>query len=269
MTAAPDRLLLMIFLARPDRLQPISAGTDRPPLVALVGCDGSGKSTVAAALLAWLSTMRPAHAAHLGIQSGAIGRQLGRLPIVGALLDRKVARKAGEARDGSRDPDPLTATVIFLFSLRRLRRFRHMLAQRRRGVMIVADRYPQRAAAGLDGPGLARVRATRGYVARLARREAALHGWMADQRPDLVIRLNVDLATALARKPDHRPDSLARKIALVGTVDLAGAPIVDLDSLAPIDDVVAKASEAIATRFGLTPPLARSARSGPPSSRTT
>ena len=64
--------------------------------------------------------------------------------------------------------------------------------------------------------------------------------------PDIVIRLNVDLATAMARKPDHRPASLAAKIHDVPRLTFNGARIVDLDATQPLDGVIEQAKAAIA-----------------------
>lgn len=215
------------------------------PLIAIVGSDGSGKSTVSEALLAWMRERGPTELHHLGKQTGNIGRAIGRWPLVGRRLDRAIGKKAGGARAPG-GPGTFTALVIYAFSMRRVRRFRRMLADRRRGIAILADRFPQTAVPGpMDGLGLAA--ATGGGLRRLlARRERGHYDWMERHRPDLVIRLNVDLATALARKPDHRPSSLRTKIADVPRLTFAGAPIVDIDATLPLDEVIARAKAAIA-----------------------
>lgn len=216
-----------------------------PPLIAIVGSDGSGKSTLARILLAWMRDMRPTELHHLGKQTGNIGRAIGRWPLIGTRLDRTITRKAGGART-PKGPGPFTAVIIYAFSMRRVRRFRHMLADRRRGVAILADRFPQTAVPGpMDGPGLANAGA--GWFQRqLARRERDHYRWMERHPPDLVIRLNVDLVTALARKPDHRPSSLKTKVEDVPRLTFAGAPIVDIDATLPLDVVVVQAKAAIA-----------------------
>ena len=215
------------------------------PLIAIVGTDGSGKSTVANALLPWMQEQRPTELHHLGKQTGHIGRAIARWPLVGKRLDKTIVKKAGIAPDSDR-PDTLAAMVIFAFSMRRVRRFRRMLAARRRGIAILADRFPQIAVPGpMDGLGLARAHPT-GLPALLARRERAHYEWMEQYRPDLVVRLNVDLATALKRKPDHRPSSLETKIADVPRLTFNGAPIVDIDSTLPLDEVIAQAKAVIA-----------------------
>jgi thymidylate kinase len=80
-----------------------------------------------------------------------------------------------------------------------------------------------------------------------ARREQAAFAWMASYRPDLVIRLNVDLDTACARKPDHRREQLQRKIVVTPRLSYNGAPIVDVDAARSLDEVSA-AAEAAAAR---------------------
>ncbi|MGY2181555.1 nucleoside triphosphate hydrolase [Pseudomonas agarici] len=221
------------------------------PLIAFVGCDGAGKSTVSAAVLAWLKESRDVQSCHLGIQSKSLGEALVKWPWVGPVIGRLLA--ANSARDHSsfpgsgRGPSTLVALVIFLLSVRRWRRYRKMMVLRRRGIAVVADRFPQIAVASMkiDGPGLLKVKHRNGFVRFLAGCERLLYAYMVSYRPDLVIRLNVDLETAFARKPDHRYESLALKVASVPQLEYQGAPIVDLDSRLALEEVVAQAKAAV------------------------
>jgi hypothetical protein len=224
---------------------------DQAPLIAIVGSDGSGKSTVGEALLAWMRERRPTEMCHLGKQTGNIGRAIARWPIVGQRLDKTISTKAEGARE-KKGPGAFTALVIYLFSMRRVRRFRRMLAIRARGIAILADRFPQLGVPGpMDGLGLAKAAHGDNAIARfLARRERRQYEWMAAHRPTLVIRLNVDLATALARKPDHRPSSLKTKVEDVPRLTFEGAPIVDIDATLPLDEVLRQAKAAITTTLG-------------------
>ncbi|MEN2787220.1 nucleoside triphosphate hydrolase [Sphingomonas qilianensis] len=218
------------------------------PLIAIVGSDGSGKSTVGTALLAWMNERQATELHHLGKQTGNIGRAIARWPLIGGKLDKAIVKKSGGAKKGG-GPTAFTAIIIYAFSMRRVRRFRKMLAARQRGIAILADRFPQTAVPGpMDGLGLAKAGA--GLPGRLARRERAQYEWMEQYRPDLVLRLNVDLPTALARKPDHRPSSLATKIADVPRLTFNGARIVDLDSTQPLDLVIEQAKAAISETLG-------------------
>lgn len=220
------------------------------PLIALVGSDGSGKSTVGTALLAWMSAQRPTELCHLGKQTGNIGRVIARWPLVGHRFNRTLVRKADSAKD-PRGPGNATALVIYLFSMRRVRRFRRMLALRRRGIAILTDRFPQAEVPGpMDGLGLSLATPRNAFVRYLAERERRHYASMAAHRPDLIIRLTVDLATAMARKPDHRAASLETKIADLARLGFAGAPIVDIDATRPLDDVLDRAKQAIAALPG-------------------
>lgn len=217
------------------------------PLVAIVGCDGSGKSTVSEAVLGWVSRYGPTDTAHLGLRSGDAGRAIKRLPLVGIASERFLTKKAGRARDTKdKIPDPITALVIYIFSVFRIRRFKAMMDKRRKGVIIVTDRYPQTEVPGFyDGPGLSAARAEGWFTRMLARRERKQYEWMASYVPDLVIRLNVDLETAFARKPDHKYESLRQKVEATPKLRFNGARIVDLSSTDPLPTVIAQAEAAI------------------------
>lgn len=228
------------------------------PLIAIVGCDGSGKSTLSAHMHALLAKDRAIDRCYLGLGSGELGNRIRELPLIGPAVEGLFARKASQSR--ARDkviPGLLTALVIFGFSLLRLRRFRRMLALRRQGVAVITDRYPQTDVAGFyDGPGLSAARAGSSAVAWLAVRERRLYEWMAGFKPDIVLRLNVDADTALLRKPDHKPDLLRAKVAATPLLRFQGARIVDIDARA-------SAGEVLRTALGLIEPvLSRADRTG-------
>lgn len=231
---------------------------DQPPatapalLIAVVGCDGAGKSTLTADLARELGRMRPVAVCYLGLGSGDLGRRIKGLPLAGPPLERLLAGKAKRARRaGERMPGPVTALVIFGFSLMRLRRFRRMERLLARGVTVLTDRYPQTEVAGLhDGPGLSAARAGGPFVRRLAARERRMYEAMAERRPDLVIRLDIDAATALARKPDHKPDLLRDKVDAIPLLRFNGARTTALDARAPYAEVRARAVEAVRSVLG-------------------
>ena len=220
-----------------------------PPLIAIVGCDGSGKSTVSEALLAWVGGYGPAAAAHLGKQQGNAGRWFAGLPLVGSWFERLIGRKAAtvhSSRSKNKAPDFLPALVMHAFTLRRVRRFRRMMKLRQQGFIIIADRYPQLdIPSAFDGPDMSVAADGSRFVNWLAQREQTAFEWMTSYRPDLVIRLNVDVDTAYARKPDHRREALERKIEIVHQFTFNDAPIVEVDAAQPLDIVLAAAKAAV------------------------
>lgn len=202
------------------------------PLIAIIGADGSGKSTLAADLVAQLERERPTQHIYLGLGSGPLGQRIAAWPVVGPLLGRIIGKKADRTRDPKdRIPGPVTALVVYWFSTRRKARFDAMMALRRRGVLVITDRYPQTQVPGFyDGPGLSAARATSGFVRWLAAREARLYVEMAAHVPTLVLRLNIDADTALARKPEHGRALVEQKIAITPRLTFGGAPIAEVDA---------------------------------------
>lgn len=112
---------------------------------------------------------------------------------------------------------------------------------------MIADRYPQSEISGFhyDGPGIGLSRVTGWLMTRLAARENKLYEQMALLRPELIIRLDIDADTAFSRKPDHSYQELQDKIEIMVKLNYNGSRILDLDSRAPYDEVLAKAMDAV------------------------
>ena len=163
---------------------------------------------------------------------------------MGKALNKTI--KHNKVKSAKKLPGPVPALVIMSFVLRRLLRFRRMLACHRRGLIVLADRYPQIQIPGAyDGTVFpANVTGSR-FVLWLAGLERSSFSWMANHKPDLVIKLNVDLDVACARKPDHRREALAKKIAITPQLTFDGSQLVDIDANKPLDEVLIDAEKAI------------------------
>ncbi|PIQ37016.1 MAG: hypothetical protein COW59_09640, partial [Lysobacterales bacterium CG17_big_fil_post_rev_8_21_14_2_50_64_11] len=126
-------------------------------VVAVVGCDGTGKSTLTADLLANLRSRGPAERRYMGLVSGEMGDKIKHMPIVGVRLERYLAAKARRAQDMKKKlPGTVTAIVMYLLSLWRVAQLRRVMRLSQNGVRVIADRYPQAEIPGFnyDGPGL-------------------------------------------------------------------------------------------------------------------
>lgn len=221
-------------------------GSDLAPLIAVVGSDGSGKSTLSADLLAHIQRTRSAESGYLGLGSGEQGRRIGRWPIIGPPLHRFLDGIADRLREPD-EPTPgyLAARYALNKSKKRRAKFDALIEQRRAGKVIVTDRYPQIEVPGLhDGPILAG-RATSARLAAMQAEERALYAEMAAYRPTLVIRLHVDVDTVMARKPDHDRALITRKVETVPLLAFNGAPIVDIDATIPYEEELALATAAV------------------------
>jgi hypothetical protein len=221
-------------------------GSDLAPLIAVVGSDGSGKSTLSADLLAHIQKTRAAESGYLGLGSGEQGRRIGRWPIIGPPLHRFLEGIADRLREpGEPIPGYLAARYALNKSKKRRAKFDALIAQRRAGKVIVTDRYPQLEVPGLhDGPILAG-RATTPRLAAMQAEERALYAEMAVYKPTLVVRLHVDVDTVMLRKPDHDRALITRKVETVPLLTFNGAPIVDIDATIPYTEELAIAIAAV------------------------
>ncbi|WP_202405384.1 hypothetical protein [Saccharibacter sp. 17.LH.SD] len=217
----------------------------KQPVIALIGCDGSGKSTVGAALLEELSKERPTVFCHLGKQAGNLERVLHPVPFIGPWVSRRAHKENKRTQSGEKST--FTAVITgFILSMRRVVRFSKMRLLHKRGFAILTDRYPQNNVPGpMDGPTLANLKTSGKFSQLLSRVERSFYARMARFKPDLVIRLNVDIETALKRKPDHLRFKLERKISDISKLTFDGTPILDLDSTKPLDDVLSQAKAAV------------------------
>ncbi|KUX58435.1 dTMP kinase [Escherichia coli] len=216
-----------------------------PPLIAVIGSDGSGKSTVCEHLITVVEKYGAAERVHLGKQAGNVGRAVTKLPLMGKSLHKTIERN--QVKTAKKLPGPVPALVITAFVARRLLRFRHMLACRRRGLIVLTDRYPQVEVPGFrfDGPQLAKTTGGNGWIKMLRQRELKLYQWMASYLPVLLIRLGIDEQTAFARKPDHQLAALQEKIAVTPQLTFNGARILELDGRQPADEILQASLRAI------------------------
>ena len=198
-----------------------------PGLVAVVGCDGTGKSTLTADLVKHLNKR---------------------------WLERRLAKKTSKAQSMSTGGPALWAALIMYgFSLYRMANLRKVKALADSGVLVISDRYPQAEVSGFyyDGPGIGVERVTGRLKTWLAQRERRLYQQeMAKYRPELLIRLDIDVETAFSRKPDHDYEELRDKIGIMSTIQYNGTHIYELDSRMPYKDVLAKALELVSDVAG-------------------
>lgn len=175
-------------------------------LIAVVGSDGTGKSTLTADLVKNLQKYRATERRYLGLISGEDGDKIKRLPVIGVWLERRLAAKSDKTQRMSNKPPALWAALIMYgFSVLRAANLRKVQRLAESGVLVISDRFPQAEISGFyyDGPGIGVERAKGWLMTRLAAREKRLYQSMALCRPELIIRLDIDVDTAFSRKPDH------------------------------------------------------------------
>jgi len=232
-------------------------------VVAFVGADGSGKSTVTEALTRWLSTYVDAERVYFGNGKGAISLPR-RLLEFGAALVRRASggqgrpRRAAEAAVATGRSHRGAGTSLvrdwgdlaWIVALTRERRSRVRRARRARnlGMVVICDRFPQTQLPGLnDGPWLGHWLRHGSAVRRaVARRELAAIRSAELHAPDLVVKLHVPLDTAQARRPNTPAEQLAQKAQQIRALRYPGAErTVDIDASQPLEGVLLDVKRAV------------------------
>lgn len=228
----------------------VERSTPLAGVVAVIGCDGSGKTRLAKDLASTLQRQRLAERRYMGLVSGETGDKIKQLPIIGPALESYLAAKVRRAQDMQKKlPGTFTAVVMYLFSLWRVMQLRRLKNRAESGVLIIAERYPQAEIPGFhyDGPGLSIDRGKNWFVRKLAVREQQLYERMAKETPSLVIRLAIDVDTAFARKSDHPLAELRDKTEALPLIKYNGARIFEIDARRPYEEVLATALQVIET----------------------
>ncbi|HWC73861.1 MAG TPA: hypothetical protein VG454_07975 [Gemmatimonadales bacterium] len=199
-------------------------------VVALLGGDGSGKTTCADALEEWLSSSLATLHVHLGKPRRGILTY-----VVGALL--KIARALGAKRER------LLHLELLRFGCTARDRYRLYARARRfaaRGGIAICERYPTREGWALSGPSEAQGRAVEGTsraAERLRRWER--HYYEQITSPDLVFLLQVDPDTAVARKTDEPAPYVRARAQLTVDTDWSQSGARIIDATQPLPQVVA------------------------------
>lgn len=198
-------------------------------VVALLGGDGSGKSTCADALEAWLGTSIATIHLHLGRPS----RSLATL-VVGGLL--KVLHGLHAS------PRLITHLEVLRFACTARDRYALYCRAHRfatSGGIAICERYPLRESWALSGPsevqgeGLAAqsrvATALRQWERRFYERMAA---------PDVIFLLQLDPETAVSRKPTEPADYVRKRARLTADTDWSKSGARIVDAARPLPEVI-------------------------------
>lgn len=244
-----QRLWRRIGILSVARRSPVSGGM----IVALIGADGSGKSTQAKALVKWLGWKIDVARVYFGSGDGPMSWHRRLLLAARNVLGRSRAGAGAAARPEesrsdlpaakqpttTRAPGPFKILYALSLALEKRRAIRNAVRARNRGMIVVCDRFPQNQISGYnDGPLLADS-LERGFpwgtAARLERRLLAVFSLVV---PDLLFKLNVSEAVAGERKADTPKAMIQKKIDAVRSLIFGpGCEIIELDADRPLEEI--------------------------------
>jgi thymidylate kinase len=212
-------------------------------VAAVIGVDGSGKTTVVAAIRAWLSQEIDVVPIYFGTGAGRPSLVLwpfkAMVPLIPRLLKTK-PKGSSHGKISGRAPGVLYSVLLMVWATvvaveKRIK----LLAARRganRGLVVLTDRYPQNEILGFnEGPLLTRLTRVPLWLRRF---EATAYALAHRLPPDLVIKLEVTPETAARREPDMDPAVIRERIAAIPRLAFPGARVVSVSAEQPLADVI-------------------------------
>ena len=227
--------------------------------IAFVGADGAGKSTLTREIAHWLSREVAVTTTYGGSGKGSATGPRRVLQGI-ARVQRRVAGTSAQPVEGPARAESapsrwrVVGRLLVVLTLARERRRRALDVRRARGrgMIVLADRLPQRQFAGLnDGPQLTQWVDGRPGLRRLAaRRERAAFDLVERTPPDLVIKLHVSIDVARQRKPETPLAQLRTGIDVVRRLQFPPTTrVLDVDASQPYPHVLLLAKRAVWERI--------------------
>jgi thymidylate kinase len=212
-------------------------------MVAMIGVDGSGKSTLVATMRAWLGSKVDVVPIYLGTGDGRPSLWLRPFKLAVPLIMRVLKSKpkgASQGKISGHAPGPLYKILLMVWAVAvALDKRKKLAAARRgtnRGLIVLADRYPQNQIRGFnDGPLLTRLNVVPHWLRRF---ERAAYDLADRLPPDLVIKLVVTPDTAARREPEMDPAIIRERIAALQRLEFPGARVVCVDAEQPLAEVI-------------------------------
>jgi len=214
-------------------------------IIAVIGCDGAGKTTITSALVAWLGWKLDTHLLYLGEDS------LIRTMFIDVT---RFLRRFRSKNDGASTASMMTenyqkayatqrrlvtSVVELSVSISRARKVRRAHMLRHTGSIVIADRFPQAQFAGIyDGPRLALVKTSKWPYAKFRKIERENYEIITRMPPDIVIKLFLPVEEACRRKPDHKQDDIERKAAITERLEFDKSLILEFNASKPLDELI-------------------------------
>lgn len=195
-------------------------------MIALVGSDGSGKSTLSIELVKWLTFKIDTHYFYFGKQPFIRSYNQKQFSKTGFLFSNTTISKYFRRLAGS----------IFYLQLinKKLNMLRTGKKLLKKNSLVICDRFPQKNVTGFfDGPKLQSKKNS--WLRRLEMKK--FHRF-CEAGADIVFRLTISPEVAARRKPDHDSKIIEQKCAHLSTLTFGNAKVIDIDVEQSIDLVL-------------------------------
>lgn len=235
--------------------QPIVAQRINPRgglVIAVVGADGSGKSTVIGNLQATFKKKLDVYRIYFGKGDGKMSwsrkllvRFKKKVAPVKAELPAdhnkpKAERKPSEKKKSFKANFYKSVEALIVANEKRSN-LKQMQAAKKKGMLVICDRFPQNQIMGYnDGPMLTDLAHSSNPILRtMSRMEARAYEMASQTLPDVVFKLIADAEVVEARKPGlTKLEVLEQKIEGIKRLQFEGSDVVTVDATQPLEKVL-------------------------------
>ena len=226
------------------RRTPVTGGL----IVAILGADGSGKSTQTKSITQWLGWKLDVSRIYFGSGDGPTSWHRFLLMMLrgqwfktAGKNENKSAAQADQVSFGKGSKLKQYYRALFALSLAYEKRskIKKVVRARNKGMIVICDRYPQNQIMGYnDGPLLEGLSDKEFPWNFFSSQENRLLSVFSEIMPDLVIKLNVSHEMAEQRKPDTPKEMIQKKIDAVQSLSFGSAlNTINIDADKPLDEV--------------------------------
>ena len=212
-------------------------------IIALIGGDGSGKSTAVAEISTWLGHEFEIRPIHLGKPrwSATTFAVRGGLKVIKLAHNALPKRSTGTMT--ATEADPSYREIAWLTCTARDRYLAYRKARRfaDRGGLVISDRYPHPELQSMDVPliGSLETQPPEGRLSSaLEKLERQYHQQI--EPPEILIVLRIDPESAANRKTDEPSDYVRRRVAEVWGIDWESTSVPVIDARRPKEEVAAE-----------------------------
>ncbi|MDN6571046.1 MAG: hypothetical protein L0L22_08615 [Staphylococcus equorum] len=216
------------------RINP-SGGT----IIAIIGSDGSGKSTVIHSMKKTIERKLDVYIEYLGSGDGKSSLLRAPMQVIKNLKKRnKETNKTVVSNFSKLSTTKVVWAIVLAFEKKN--KLKRIWKAKARGMVVICDRYPQSEVLGInDGPLLfSWVNSDSKLKRKIARWEKGIYEQAKILKPDLIVKLLISPEIAIKRKPEENLDNINQKVKIIEEIKIPANNTIKIDASKPLERVL-------------------------------